>query len=119
MIGRELVLVRNGQVAAVEHSHPFVGDLQKIKDLTYKNTKKLGYVVLFITFRFFIKSSNFMKTKSIIVIEKIKDKIKKKNNTLTNKTTEKEVSKYLEVISEYRQKIRRIKHIIKEEEGIE
>jgi len=120
MIGRELVLIKNGQVIRVEHSHPFVGDIQKIKHLTFKKSKKFGYAILFVTLRFFIKSSNFIKTKSIILIEKIKDKVKKKNNILNNETTEKkEVSGYLKVISEYRQKIKKIKHIIKEEEGIE
>ncbi|PIR68797.1 hypothetical protein COX93_01835 [Candidatus Nomurabacteria bacterium CG_4_10_14_0_2_um_filter_30_12] len=120
MIGRELILIKNGQAIAVEHSHPFVADIQKIKHLIFKNSKKFGYAILFVTLKFFIKSSNFIKTKSIILIEKIKNKIKKKNNILNNETIEKkEVSGYLKVISEYRQKIKKIKHIIKEEEGIE
>ncbi|HBP27713.1 TPA: hypothetical protein DD445_02915 [Candidatus Nomurabacteria bacterium] len=120
MIARELVLVRNGQVSAVEHSHPFVPDLQRIKNLTFKKSKEIGYIILFITLRFFIKSSNFIKTKSIIYIKKIKDKISKKNSISNNETIQKkEVAKYLEIISEYRQKIKKIKHIIKEEEGIE
>lgn len=120
MIGRKLVLVRNGQVKEIKHSHPFVPDLQKIKYLTLKGTKKFGYVALFAILRFFIKSSNFIKTNSIILIKRLKDKLKKnKNNTLGEITEKKEVSKYLKVISEYRHKIRQMKRKIKKEEGIE
>jgi hypothetical protein len=120
MIWRELVLVKNGQVAITQHSHPFVPDLQKIRYAILKNTKKFGYVIIFVTLRFFIKSSNFVKTTSKILAEEIKSKLKKRNDKPSNEPEEKrEVSKYLRIISEYRQKIREMKHKIKEEEGIE
>ena len=118
MIWRELILVRNGQVAVAQHSHPFVPELQKIKHLTFKNIKRFGYLAFFVTFRFFIKSSNFIKTKGKILLKELKKKLSK--NKIENEIIQKkEVSKYLRVISEYRQKIRKIKHKIKEEEGIE
>ncbi len=120
MIWRELVLVRNGQVIATRHSHPFVPDLQKIKHLTFKNGKEFGYVAVFMTLRFFIRSSNFIKTQSVIIIKDIKNKLKKLRKNVPDEIIEKkEVSKYLKVISEYREKIREMKHKIKEEEGIE
>lgn len=121
MIWRELVLVRNGQVLKAQHSHPFVPDLQKIKHLTFKNTKKFGYTTVFVIMKFFIKSSNFIKITSIILLKELKDKLKKHTNSslLDEKTEKKEVSKYLKAISEYRQKIREMRHKIKEEEGIE
>lgn len=120
MIWRELVLVRNGQVIATRHSHPFVPDLQKIKHLTFKNGKKFGYIAVFTTLRFFIRSSNFLKTQSVIFIEKIKNTLKKLRKNVPEEIVEKkEVSKYLKTISEYREKIRQMKHRIKEEEGIE
>ena len=120
MIERKLVLVRNGQVARVQHPHPFVPELQKIKHLTFKNTKKFGYVVVFTTLKFFIKSSNFIKTKSVLLIKEIKNKFKKNKEELPNESiVKREPSKYLSIISEYRQKIRKMKHKIKEEEGIE
>jgi hypothetical protein len=120
MIWRELVLVRNGQVAIAQHSHPFVPELQKIKHLTFKNVKRFGYMTVFVTLRFFIRSSNFIKTKSKILLEELKKIIKKSNGQSLDETAEKkEISKYLKIISEYRQKIRKIKHRIKEEEGIE
>jgi hypothetical protein len=120
MIWRELVLVRSGQVAMAQHAHPFVPELQKIKHLTFKGVKRFGYVMLFVTLRFFIKSSNFTKTTSKIVLEEIKNKLRKnKNNRMDEINTKKEISGYLKVISDYRQKIRKMKHKIKEEEGIE
>lgn len=120
MIWRELILVRNGQVAIAQHSHPFVPELQKIKHITFKKSKKFGYTIIFITLRFFIKSSNFIKTKSIVLVKEISNKLKKlRNNSSEEITEKKEVSKYLKIISEYQQKIREMKHRIKEEEGIE
>jgi hypothetical protein len=119
MIWRELIIVRNGQITVIEQSHPFVPDLQKMKHLTFKNTKKIIYVILFITLKFFIKFSNLIKNTSILLIKKLKDKLTKKKNELGEIVEKKEVSKYLRMISEYRHKIRQMKHRIKEEEGIE
>ena len=57
---------------------------------------------------------------SKIFIKELKYKFKKNKNNLSREIAEKkEASKYLRVISEYRYKIRQIKHRIKEEEGIE
>jgi hypothetical protein len=121
MIGRKLALVRSGgEISSIYHVHPFVPELQKIKNATLKNTKKLGYIIIYITLRFFIKSSNLIKNTSILIVEKLKNKFKKnKGSDSMSNPEKKEVSGYLKVISEYRHKIRKMKHIIKEEEGIE
>ncbi len=118
MISLKLTLVRNGQIAKVQNIHPFENDLEKIKHSTFKNTKKFGYMALFVTLKFFIKSSNFIKIKSKIFAEELKNKFNKNKNG-DETTGKKEVSKYLKTISEYREKIRKMKHKIKEEEGIE
>lgn len=121
MIGRKLSFVRNGEAVRAIHSHPFAEELYKIKNLTFKSSKKIGYVLLFISIRFFIKSSNFIKNKSINYFEELKNKFTKNKNNFNNNVIaeKKEVSKYLKIISEYRHKIKQIKHRIKEEEGIE
>lgn len=120
MVSRKLVVVRNNQTMNMQHSHPFVEEIQKIKHLTFKSSKKIGYVVIFVTLRFFIKSSNLVKTKSKVFVKELQNKFKKNTNSPSGETIEKkESSNYLKVISEYRQKIRKIKHIIKKEEGIE
>jgi hypothetical protein len=120
MLWRELVLVRSGQVTTTtEHLHPFVPDLQKIKYLILKLIKKSGYILIFVTIRSYLLSSKFIKEKSKIILKEIKNKIKKNSGDSLNEITEKkEVSKYLKVISEYRQKIKKMKKMIKEEEGI-
>ena len=125
MLGRKLAMVRDGHadhldpedLGEIRFSAP---DLDKIKHLTLKNTKKLGYVALFVAMRSFIKSSNFVKVKSKMLAKKIKNKFKKETGEMIEELEEKkEVSKYLRIISEYRQKIRKMKNAIKEEEGIE
>jgi hypothetical protein len=119
MIGRKLAVVRNGQTIRIQHTHPFVPELQKIKNLTLKNIKKIGYVTIFVTFRFFIKSSNLVKTRSNMYVKELKNRFKGNKKASSEEIIEgKEVSKYLKIISEYQKKIRKIRHMIKEEEGI-
>ncbi len=119
MIGFKLALVRNGHTIKIEHSHPFVLDLQKMKHLTLRGVKRFGYLALFVTIRFFVKSSNSIKNTSKIVLKELQEKFGGNKNSLNEITEKKEVSKYLKIIGEYRQKIKEMKHKIKEEEGIE
>ena len=119
MIGRKLSLVRSDQMVKVMHPHPFVPELQKVKKITSKGAKRLGYIMLFVTLRFFIKSSNSIKVKSRLLIKELNDRLKKASSKSADGTGKKEVSKYLRTISDYRQKIRKMKHMIKKEEGIE
>jgi hypothetical protein len=121
MLKRKLALVASGHsFVRIEHAHPFVPDLQKIKHVAKKNAKKVGYISLFLILKFFIKSSNLIKTKSKILIKELKKKFRKNKENYADELIEKkEVSKYLKVISEYKDKIRKMKDVIKEEEGIE
>ena len=117
MIGRKVALVRNEniQIAEPEHFHPFVPDLQKIKHLTYKNAQKYGYLALVTAIRFSVRSSNLVKKKGN-QLHSMEKKIIMKNKP--KKADEpKEVSKFLKRISEYKSKIRKIKHKIIEEEN--
>jgi len=118
MLGRKLVLVRNGLAESGEHFHPFVPDLIKIKYLTQKSVKRYGYLVLVATLRWHIRFSNLLKYQ----YQKIKTVLKEmthKHITLQGDTPPetREVSGFLKMISEYKHKIRNIKHKIKEEEG--
>lgn len=118
MIWRELILVKNNQFIRAEYPHPFVHDLEKIKHLTFKSIKKLGYIILFLVLRFFIKFSNFIKIKTSLLIKKLKSKFIKSKKESLNEAGE-AGSKYLKIISDYKHKIRKMKKKIKEEEGIE
>lgn len=120
MISRKLALVKNGEAVNIQHPHPFVPDLIKIKHFTFKSIKRFGYAVVFFTLKFFIKFSNFIKNKSKMFTREIKEKLRKNKDNILNETIQnKETSKYLKIISEYRVKIRTMKHKIKEEEGVE
>lgn len=121
LIGRKLLLLRNGEVMIIEseYAHPFVPDLEKIKEATAKHTKKFGYVALVATIRVYLRSANLIKSTSKNIKDKIKNLINKIINKNTGKMPEKrEVSKFLKMVSDYKYKIRNIKHRIHEEEGM-
>ncbi len=115
MLGRKLRLIRNGQVVEVEHSHIFVPDLQKIKLLSLEKIKRYEHQVLVAIVRFSIQSSNFLKSNYQIAKIRIKDIINKDKDRL-NRFEKQEVNKFLKMISDYKDRIRHIKHKIKEEE---
>lgn len=121
MIGRKLLLINKGEVPHIHYVDEIflskILDFNKIKYLTIENLKKTEYILIWITIRTYLISKNFINKKKKDIAEKIKNKLNKNRdeNILKEK---KEVSKYIKIISEYRQKIRKIKHKIKEEEGI-
>ena len=74
--------------------------------------------MIWIIVRTYLISKNFINNKRKEITEIIKNKLHNNHNENILKE-KKEVSKYIKIISEYRQKIRKIKHKIKEEEGLE
>ena len=123
MISRKLLLLSNIEG---HHHNSYLGevlisdmfDFDKLKKLTFKNGKKIGHATIWITLRIYIISSNFVNKKRKEIVVKVKNRLNRnRHNSITEE--KKEVSKYIKMISEYRQKIRKIKHKIKEEEGIE
>lgn len=118
MLGKKILLIRTGQI--MEDEDIFFIDFKKIKYFTEKWWKKLRYASIFITLKFFIKSSNFIKTKGLELAKKIQNRLNKIGGTSMGDMKEKrDVSLYLKTISEYQKKIRNMKHRIKKEEGIE
>ncbi len=115
MIGRKLAPVRNGQVAQSEHSHPFVPELQKIKHFSYESVRKYEHIILVAVVRLYVRFSNFLKYTYGELKTKIKD-IRKKRNGNATEGTKQEPNKVLKMISEYKQRVRHIKHKIVEEE---
>jgi len=116
MIGRKLAVIADGQIVEKDYDHPFVPHLRKVKHLTFTNIKKYGHLSLVEILRFHFRSSNVLKNK----YEEVKTKIKNvnKKNQANGKAGEKvEVSKFLKMMSDYKQKIREIRHKIKEEEN--
>jgi len=122
MIGRKLLLLNNieGHSAhnATETFLSEILDFNKIKKLAIEGFEKGVHTLIWVILKIYIVSLNFINKKRKEIIVKIKNRLNKNrhDNIVEEK---KEVSKYLKIISEYRQKIRHIKHKIKEEEGIE
>lgn len=119
MIGRKLVLLQTGTIPARAENepHPFVPDLEKVKEVANRNAKRYGYLATVIVIRFYVRSSNFLKSKSRNIREKIKSLIEKNKNGENGQTAgPQEVNKFLRMVSDYKHKLRGIKHRIKEEE---
>jgi acetyl-CoA carboxylase beta subunit len=118
MIGRKLSFIDISRQKNIENIFKNKEiDLNKIKIITIKNTKKIGLVILVLTLRFSIKTSYLIKNGYKITKNKINIIIDKNLQKKENK--EKEVSNFLKMVSGYKDRIRKIRHKIKEEEGIE
>ena len=125
MIGRRLVVIKNKQtINAESFAHDFaieVPDLEEVKDVTSKNLRNLGFVLLVATLRIYILSLDFLKKKYKILKNKIKEARQKrmgKLGNMSNISEEREANKFLQMMSEYKTKIRKIKRKIREEEGL-
>lgn len=117
MIGKKLILERAIlENMAIEKTILDIPRLGKIKDISIKRIRKYSFVLLVITIRYYVKSSNFLKKQSKGMVEKVKTKLIRKNN-LSESNEKQEVSGFLKMISDYKQKVKRIKKIIKEEEN--
>ena len=117
MIGRKLVLQKSGQMTDNNTAEeiPFgIHHLQKIKHLTIANIKKYEHIVLVETLRLYVKTMNLLKNKYQAIKIKIRN-IKTRNHANGEK---KEISKFLKIIGDYKNRIREIKHKIKKEENL-
>ena len=117
MIGRKLVLLQNGQIRddnTAEEISFGIHHLQKIKHLTVANLKKYEHKALVETLRLYVKTANLLKNKYQAIKIKIRD-IKMRNHANGEK---KEISKFLKIIGDYKNRIREIKHKIKKEENL-
>jgi hypothetical protein len=114
MIGRKLMVLQEGVV--VHHNENLLKDsYEEWKRSVAKNFKKYSYLGLVATIRFYIHSLNFAKKQYEVVKIKAKDMIAKKSKNNDKKI---EPNKFLKMISEYKHKIRKIRHQIKEEENL-
>ena len=114
MIGRKFMVMQEGVV--VHSSENLIRDsYEEWKHATIKNIKKYSYVTLVGTIRFYVHAVNFTKRQYETLEVKVKNIIqkKKKNNVVST-----EPSKFLKMISDYKHKIRKIRHQINEEENL-
>ncbi|MBP6883747.1 MAG: hypothetical protein KBC06_00745 [Candidatus Pacebacteria bacterium] len=115
MVGRKLAPVRNGQIFAQEYPHPFVPHIENLKRFSYKSLRKYEHIALVATLRMYVRFSNYTKYSYSVLVAKIKTAINK--DRFDGDTADKrEISKFLKIISDYKKRVRNIKHRIKEEE---
>ena len=115
MIGHKLRLVRAGQTAEPEHPHAFVPDFQKMRKKIFQNAKEYEHLTLVVIIRLYVRSVNITKSGYQNLKTKIQN-IRAKRKESGDPEEKQEVSKFLKMISEYKDKIRHLKHQIKEEE---
>lgn len=110
-ISRKEELINEENVSDMLIDMPYVDE---IKYMTAKKLKKYGYVVLLSSIRLSMKSTKAVKKAGNEIGEIVK------RTLLKNKNSEdpKEVSKFLQMVSEYKNKIKHIKKRIREEEGL-
>jgi hypothetical protein len=123
LIAKKLLTLKQAEGPLAHSEESFfaeVVDWEKIKQSSVKNFKKGVHILIWIILRTYILSLNFLNKKRKALGKKIKEKLSSPHKHQEGISTEvKEPSKYLKIISEYRQKIKRLKRQIKEEEGIE
>jgi len=116
MIGGKLILLKEGRLVAQESFPIEIPNLQEVKYAVVKGAKKHSYIILVESIRFSIKSSNFLKRMSKKIKDKINGMIRKHILKKEKEIKVREVSGFLKMISDYKHKIRKIKHQIREEE---
>ncbi len=112
MIGRKLLVIPQGAVLVEQRSLPEFTYLKEVQEATVQSAKKYGYRGLVVGLRWYMLGINFLKNK----YENIKAKIRAR--ALASDNDKKEISKFLKIITEYKQKIREIKHRIRKEENL-
>ncbi len=114
MIGRKLMALQEGVL--VHHNENIMKDsYEEWRHSTVKNIKKYSYLGLVATIRFYIHFVNFVKKQYGLIKIKVKDSINKRSKKSEGKA---ETNKFLKMISEYKHKVKKIKHQIKEEENL-
>lgn len=114
MIERKLFLLQNGQIIGITETPFEVSYLEKVKLSVIANIKKYEHVFLVGTLRLYIRLSNYFKNKYQEVKIKLRNLAMKEDES----GEKKEISKFLKVIVEYKNRIRDIKHKIKREEDL-
>ncbi|MBI2627514.1 hypothetical protein HYW72_01140 [Candidatus Nomurabacteria bacterium] len=114
MIGRKLAVLEHEQ--ALNHQEVFLEFpyLKEIKNRTVQNVKKYGYAGLVTVLRLYLRFTNFLKDK----YKEVKIKIQNMSRENHRNGEKKEISRFLKIVLDYKQKIREIKRKIKKEENL-
>lgn len=117
MVGRKVVLLRNGvDVRNETPFHPLLPDMMRMRVWMMHAINKYGYLALVVILRLYFRFINFLKTKHSDIRIFVKTRIAKRTKTPDQKEAAREASGFLKMMSEYKHKVRNLKHKIKEEE---
>ena len=114
MIGRKLIFLKNEEIKNQEEILLELPYLKEVKNVTVAGMRKHGYSLLVAIIRSYIRFIKFLKDR----YEGVKIKVKEMKNKKHGNGEKKEISKFLKVVSDYKQKIREIKHRIRKEENL-
>ena len=115
MISRKLMLIQNGIIMPMGENHIGLSYIEEIKTLTIRNIKRYTYIALVNIIRFYVRSLNYVKTKYTELKSKMTEVSTRRLHSHTIENIE--VSKFWKTVSEYKQKVREIKHRIDVEEN--
>jgi hypothetical protein len=118
MIGRKMVMLNAIEGERAQEEMLAIPLLEEIRENAGKHMRKYGYIGLVITMRTYFKSTSFLKRK--MSDAKTKVKTLSVNSKIINSVKEnKETSKFLQMVSDYKHKLRKIKREIeKEQKGL-
>jgi hypothetical protein len=119
MIGRKMVVLSGREAEMTQHLSgddvPVIPFFEDMKNAAGKNAKKYGYIGLVLTLRTYFKSTNFIKKKAVEAKDKVKS-IGEKSKIINTVKERGEASKFLELVTDYKHKLRKIKKEIQDEE---
>jgi hypothetical protein len=117
IIERKLILVgqnRELNNLDIQNTLSEIPIIKELKVLTIRKLKKYVHIGLIIGVRIYVKTNNLISN----TYQDLKTKIKEKLLNKHINGEKKEISKFLKIISDYKHKIRVIKHRIHEEEKV-
>jgi len=116
MVGRKVKLLRRGELEIAGEFPWRVPETHEVRRITVRGLKRYGYIILVITIRSYIKGSDFVKEKYAKVKDRIINNLDKRMHKGNISEENKEPSKFLKMVSEYKNKVREIKDKIREQE---
>lgn len=116
MFGRKLLMLQNGEILQTQEPVLPASLLEEWKRSAVQNLKRFGYALLVTTIRLSVRFSNLLKNKYQEIKTKIRNTLDKNPNSASPE--KQEISRFLKMVSEYKQKVREIKHRVEEEENL-
>ncbi|MFN4181315.1 MAG: hypothetical protein ACK4FA_01285 [Candidatus Paceibacteria bacterium] len=118
LVGRKVYALRHTEVH-VPRDIDFtidVPDFEEVKNTLIKKSRRYGYVALVVTIRLYVLGTHATKHHTRQIVKKIKERLNKRHTA--KPTTHKSENKFLKKVTEYKNRIEKIKEQIKTEEGL-